>query len=386
MSTNSKRAGHPRYRYDERPLSETMLEYAGWLFISVALIGAITLVESFLPITKWQFDWSAWWFVEMGTSFMKADAAWLLPTLLAIVLALYAALLGQKITREEAEDIYHTRRRLVPAGVAVAGLVTVLGSSAVSAVALGPADWTALPGVMAVSFAVVLFGLGIGRYQTRGPKKALKLAKQARRATRLRIARLDASAPDLAPSFDALANPSSGRHMARVLIITTTTIVIATTAIESIGFLFDGAAFERSIGFVPVLLLLNLCVACLGAATPLVLLSQSYDEELIVRVITRFTAGFFPIFFLVPSVLFSDQLLLRGDWRLLLFVIPAVVSIGFVELSLFARWKRLHYPHGDWTFRYAAFNSHRSSLVRSVSALDARIARFKKILRAGPKV
>lgn len=110
----------------------------------------------------------------------------LLPTFLAIVLALYAALMGQSVANTPSEDVLRTRRRLVPAGLMLASLVLAFLGTAIVVAFDSPSHWPRIPGLVVVSVAISLLGIGVGRFESRSLQVQLETAKRTLRMREIR--------------------------------------------------------------------------------------------------------------------------------------------------------------------------------------------------------
>jgi hypothetical protein len=355
----------------ERSMKLTLTDFLGWLFIFISPVGITTLVSAPSNRLWLEFDWGAWWFTDVGRSFLK-DANWLLPTFLALVLAFYAALIGQSLAKTNEEVVFQTRRRLVPAGLAVASIVVVFTASATIASAFTPAEWSRMPGIAATALAICLLGIGVGRFETRSHEDRLKVAKQLRKHHQGVLRRLP-KASGLEPKRRGVV---AAWTYGAVIIVPTVTVLIALLA--------EGSAPWIALAYAGMWLLVSVFCALLGLTLPVVLLESAYAANPKWKVLKKVGAAVmalwiasYTVIWLISAAANPADLLPVAPANLI-FMLPGLTLWILIEVSLFASPRKFRPRFFAWTLHSAVIESVRRTTEKRLAALKDEIVMREK--------
>lgn len=363
--------------HNERSMALILREFCGWLMLILGFTGGATLLASAEAVTDGRYDRALLWLAQVGATFVSLDASWVLPTLLGMVLALYAALLGQSVTGADRAAVLRTRRRLVPAGLAASAFIVTLDVAAVIATAVGLTESARLPVLLTMSVGVILLGLLIGKFELFSHEEKVRYAlEQKTRAERL-IARLDAVGVRLFPSIA----PEGAVRPVMIVAVP----VLTSSGLVSLSVLLQWAALDvsRVTGGVvrplmAVLAVMDILCASGGFLVPAAALLFTYQVSPAAARIAVVASRILPSAFCVPAVVvfaaFESFELLIG------LLIAGLVPAGFAYGTLFAR---LVWAPG-WLQRLAMRYIIFATACRDAEKVKARAERTIAALEAAP--
>lgn len=370
MSKNDVEATKEILEPTERSIGKTLFDFAMWVTTLTFLIFLFSVATSPVPSTWPDIDWKTWWLTDVGRSFLK-DASWLLPTFLAIVLAFYAALIGQKATNTEREEVLRTRRRLVPAGLGVASAVFVLAGAGALASVFEPAEWPRTPGLFITALAICLLGIGVGRFETQSFDDKMKNARSQRRVHRALLRRL--------PGIPA----SVSTRPRTVIFCTTAVAVIVPTLFLFAALLVNGQQVVPALITARSGLLVNLFVTGVGIGLPMVLINSAYTGMQSWKTVKNIGAGVLTVSLAAWAIIglflvaHDPSELLPVDPTSFLLFLPGVVVCAIVEISLFASPRRFPPVLFSLTLRGAVVALIRRSSTARIATLKKEIAQIK---------
>jgi len=358
----------------ERSISATLVEFGGWFAAIAGVVSLVTIATSAGSFGKTDFDWESWWLISIGRSIL-ADANWLLPMFLAVVLALYAALIGQSVANTSAEEVLRTRGRLVPAGTGLASVVVAFAVAAALACISSPDQWPRMPGIGFFSLVVCLLGIGIGRFESRSREDQLDGAQQLRKQTQARLNALPSASED-GPAPAAVIAGS----LAAVVLIPTLPLLIAAVV--------TGSTAISTTGLSGLLLLSNSVWMIIGLGFPLVLIQWSYDGGKPGRIVKNLIAAIFtPVLamfgllwlFATPELTSTDP---NASLIGVLFVAPGLLVFVLTVVSLFPPARlRVGRPY-RLSLRRAVVELTRRSASRKVGRLDREVGELEAAIES----
>jgi hypothetical protein len=372
----------------ERSLKSTLLELFGLVVALAGTVVLISVVSSGGTFGTPIFDWGKWWLLDIGRSFLT-EANWLLPTFLAIVLAFYAALIGQSFANTSLEDVLRTRSRLVPAGIALASFVILFTVSAVLACISSPEEWPRIPGVVIVAIAVCLLGIGVGRFESRSRHDQLETAQRQRQAVQ---ARLDALSDALRSGSDSRSRAFSIPSPTAVMIATGVAFVLILTAPVAVGLLIEGNWTVAGARVGLLYLALNGILVTAGVFLPLVLMQSSFEgrrsARLFKTVLAAVCVSFLGTVAVVSAIVWINSASTSAqDFMIVsMFILPSAIVCTTAYVSLFASPNRSNRQLFKWTLRSALIESVRQSSVKELMRLDERIGELDATLSPDPGV
>jgi hypothetical protein len=356
----------------ERSLRRTLIEFATFLSVPIGVVGFASSVASGLTFPTSRFDWESWWFLHIGRAFL-ADAAWFLPTLLAILLALYVALIGQSPPNTPLAGIRRTRVRFARAGLALASITVVFFGSGVAAAIATPAFWPRIPLVFVASSAICLLGIGVGRFEWRSSEVQLAAAKETLEIRVAQAQRLP-TAPKLSAERTRLPRPWL------VIAVTFAAYVTLCTAPAPIAATLDRMSVQSSIELIGLSLFVNIWWGVFGLLIPVALIRWSFDDVRPMRVMKSVISGILTLALAGYAITFGAGMILDSSdaqvWNFgtILISAPGVVLSVAAAASLFARGRTRH-PHlFALTLRSAVEESARLDARRIIARLETEIS------------
>jgi hypothetical protein len=355
----------------ERSIQTTLLEFSGWIAGFVGLVALITLATNPGRDEWLNFDWDSWWFTDVGRSFL-ADASWLLPTFLAIVLALYAALIGQSVAKTAQKEVWRTRRRLVPAGLAVASLVAVFTLAGTFASIYEPTEWRRMPGISITALAICLLGIGVGKFETQSRDDKIAFARDQRKSFRALRRRLPET-------------PSSVTIRPWVVTGATTLVAVVLPALVLlIALRFEGVPTSSAAALAALGLVVNAFGSLLGIGLPIVLIHSAYAGKRSWKIVKNIGAGACAIFLASFAIVWVITVALDPSEsrpstpEVIILFLPGVLIWVMVEISLFARPQSLPPRLFAWTLHGAVVESIRRNSTARIAALKEEIAGLRR--------
>lgn len=170
---------------NERPWVP-LLEILG---ISFFLGGLVLFAASGLT-TDWNTHPPLPVLIEIGRTAV-GDAGWVIPSFLGVILALYAALIGQALTRTNRDAITYTRNRLGIAGQLISAVVVVYLALAVVACISEQSKSPHLLGILALGTITVLMGAGAGTFVLGTLEEQMEVARASRSRAQARLNQLN---------------------------------------------------------------------------------------------------------------------------------------------------------------------------------------------------
>ena len=148
--------------------------------------------------------------IEIGRTAI-GDAGWVLPSLLGVILAFYAALIGQSLTRTNRDAMTYTRNRLGLAGQLISAVVVVYLALAVVTCVSEQSKFPHLLGILALGTITVLLGAGAGTFVLGTFEEQIQVARASRSRRQSKLDHM---------------NPAPSMTLARAVTTTVVTVLV----------------------------------------------------------------------------------------------------------------------------------------------------------------